>query len=171
MKDVIDLYHGTTADNAKIITDLGINVNANLHPGDFGRGFYLAPAISQVKFHATKRRRNTKKNGDGVILHYRITKEDMEILNPLEFKFKTYDWGNMIYKQRVLEQDTKDNVIIGPIADGSIPGIVNSCRAGVIDKNDFIRAAAYGELGIQYVFKTIEAIDKLVLVEAIKEWW
>lgn len=166
---MINLYHGTTKEGADSIIMDGIDLSANIHPGDFGRGFYLAPHIKQVQFHATKRRRgmNTSK---GVILHYEIENNIMNCLSPLEFKFKTYDWGEMIYQQRVLEKDTNHNIIIGPIADGSIPGIIESCKAGIITKQDFIRAAAMGELGIQYVFKTKKAVEKLKFVEIIKEW-
>lgn len=75
---------------------------------------YLAPHLKQCMHHANKRRCG-KTNERGVILKYEIEEEDISILKPAEFKLKTYDWGEMIYRQRVLEKDTDDNIIIGPI--------------------------------------------------------
>lgn len=166
---IINLYHGTTAEGATNIIKNGIDIDANIHPGDFGKGFYLAPHMSQVQFHATKRRHGKNKD-HGVILHYEIDSSVMYSLSLVEFKLKSYDWGEMIYQQRVLEKDTNDDIIIGPIADGSIPGIIESCRAGRITKSDFTRAASMGTLGIQYVFKSVRAINELKLIDVIKEW-
>lgn len=165
----VHLYHGTTSEAAKSILDTGIKLNASIHPGDFGVGFYLAPHLKQAVFHANKRRRKHRQElSYGVILHYEIDSAILQSMNCLEFRFKSYDWGEMVYQQRVLNNDTTHDVIVGPIADGSIPGIITACKTGSISKSDFIRAAGLGVLGIQYAFKTELAVNALTLVDVIE---
>ncbi len=66
--DIIDLYHGTTAEGAASLQAKGIRLNKSRDHLDFGRGFYLTDSAEQAAHWA---------GPDGAVVKFSIRRDDL----------------------------------------------------------------------------------------------
>lgn len=118
--DFVDLYHGTSANNAASIRANGIDLSRSRKQLDFGSGFYTTADPEQA---ADWVKRLEKQGESGEVLHYRVRKADLEALNGRTFEGATQEWEDMVRSQRRLGSPPHDlDYVQGPMV-GRVKGL------------------------------------------------
>jgi RHS repeat-associated protein len=109
-EDLVDLYHGTSAENAAAVRTSGIDLTTSRRGLDFGPGFYTTRNLEQACEWAGRRGRA------GDILHYRIPQSALSRLYGRVFAGPDADWTALVRQQRARAGLHGYDYVEGPMA-------------------------------------------------------
>ncbi len=156
------LFHGSKY-GLKMVT-----IDGSRNKCDFGSGFYLGESYIQASSFIYE-------NEQSSVYSFECNLEDLKILN---FK-SSKEWliaicyyrgtinkySNSKIVQDIIKQIEQSDIIIAPIADNKMFNIMNLFASGDINIDVTVKALEASNLGLQYVFKTQKAIDKLIPID------
>lgn len=156
------LFHGSKNGLSKITAD-GSRLNC-----DFGSGFYLGETYEQaLAFVCDNERSSVYSFGfslEGLkVKRFDCTLEWMLAICFYRGTLAEYSQSKMV-KGIVKEVENAD-VVIAPIADNKMFYIMAQFTDGEINADVALHSLSASNLGLQYIFKTNRAIDKLVPIE------
>ncbi|MCR5462582.1 MAG: DUF3990 domain-containing protein [bacterium] len=165
------LYHGSNHSIKKPKLELGKKTN------DYGIGFYMTQDIYLANEWAVKN------NNDGVLNEYKCSYDDLKVLDLLNGKFNVLNWIAILLNNRdfnitddlsleakkyIIDNfliDINDyDVVVGYRADDSYFSYAQSFINGTLSIESLCKALFLGNLGIQIVFISEKAINKLELI-------
>ena len=156
------LFHGSK-DGLSSITSTGSRDNC-----DFGNGFYLGETYAQALSFICEKQNSS-------VYSFRYSLDDLKIK-----KFEcNLEWMLAIcyYRGTIKEYESHDkirkivseienaDVVIAPIADNKMFYIMAQFTEGEINTDVALHSLSASKLGLQYIFKTEKAIEKLIPIE------
>lgn len=156
------LFHGSR-DGLSCVTKDGLRDNC-----DFGNGFYLGELYTQALSFVAE------KEGSSVY-SFRYSLDDLKVKRfecNLEWMLaicyhrgtiKEYESNDLV--QKIVSDVKSADVIIAPIADNKMFYIMAQFTDGEINADVALHSLSASKLGLQYIFKTDKAIDKLTPIE------
>lgn len=156
------LFHGSK-DGLSCVTKTGSRDNC-----DFGNGFYLGEAYSQALSFVCEKNDSSVYSFiyslDGLKLKkFECNLEWMLAICYYRGTIKDYESNNII-KKIVSEVESAD-VVIAPIADNKMFYVMAQFTDGDINADVALHSLSASKLGLQYIFKTDNAIEKLIPIE------
>jgi len=142
---------------------------------DFGRGFYLTDIREQAVQMAHRVARLY--GGSPLVSTFSfdeaaITSDDIKTLS---FEKPNKDWALFVLNNRdkrfkdigdaLCNQDSKYDIVLGPVANDDITYLFRTFTRGLIDMDALIRGLEYKELTSQYSFHTENSLKYLRLTE------
>ena len=152
------LFHGSK-DGLHLITEKGTRDNC-----DFGNGFYLGETYSQALSFVCEKDDSSvysfKYSLVGLkIKRFKCDLEWMLAICKYRGTIKEYESHELIRK--IIKEVEEADVIIAPIADNKMFYIMALFTNGDINADVALHSLSASRLGLQYVFKTKKAIEKL----------
>lgn len=153
------LFHGSK-EGLSSITNTGSRKNC-----DFGNGFYLGESYKQALSFVCE-----KENAS--IYSFRYSLDDLKVKRfecDLEWMLAICYYRNTIKEyekneniQKIISKTKDADVIIAPIADNKMFYIMTQFTEGEINADVALHSLSASNLGLQYIFKTEKAINKLI---------
>lgn len=156
------LFHGSK-EGLSNISSTGSRDNC-----DFGSGFYLGETYQHALSFVCDKEESS-------VYSFRYSLDDLKIKRfecNLEWmlticyyrgSLKEYTDNNMI--KTIIKDIERADVVIAPIADNKMFYIMAQFIDGEINADIALHSLSASKLGLQYVFKTDKAIDKLIPIE------
>ena len=159
-KDV--LFHGSK-DGLSCVIKNGSRDNC-----DFGNGFYLGELYTQaLSFIAEKENSSVYSFGysldDLNVKRFECNLEWMLAICYSRGTIKEYESNELV--QNIVSEVENADVVIAPIADNKMFYIMAQFTDGEINADVALHSLSASKLGLQYIFKTDNAIDKLTPIE------
>lgn len=156
------LFHGSRDGLSNITVD-GSRNNC-----DFGKGFYLGETYHQALSFVCEKENSSvysfRYSLDGLrIKQFECNLEWMLAICYFRGTVEGFE-NNEIIRRIVSEVESAD-VVIAPIADNKMFYIMAQFTGGEINADVALHSLSASKLGMQYIFKTDKAIDKLVPIE------
>lgn len=156
------LFHGSK-DGLSNIT-----VNGSRDNCDFGKGFYLGELYRQALSFVCEKEGSSvysfRYSLDGLkIKQYECNLEWMLAICYYRGAVKDFE-NNEIIRKTISEVESAD-IVIAPIADNKMFYIMAQFTDGEINADVALHSLSASKLGLQYIFKTDNAIDRLVPIE------
>jgi hypothetical protein len=150
----LTLYHGSP------IRFEHIDISRAKEYRDFGKGFYLA----EQKIDAISM---SIKNSDlGYVYTYELDEADLLKYKVLKFNGFSKEWFDFIVGCRTIKDYNRNyDVIIGQMATGDIKKYFNDIRNKSVTYKNLKKLISGGDLGIQYLIKNTDLLNKLKLVD------
>lgn len=171
-KDMI-LYHGTDEKSARNILTNGINISFCNEYTDFGKGFYTTDTLRSAEAWGLQRGRIEGCRGAVVSFQIDIMRL-RSVLAVLEFETADLTWGQFVFNNRNNLKYAKMmpmtlhnhfaafDVVIGPIADGSVSETAKYLRENTLPiSQDILEKITQKDYGTQFSFHTTAAFDAL----------
>lgn len=156
------LFHGSK-DGLSNITSTGSRDNC-----DFGNGFYMGETYHQALSFVCE-----KDNSSVYSFSYSL--EDLKIkrfecnlewmLAICHYRGTIRDFDDNPKIQEIVQEVEKADVIIAPIADNKMFYIMAQFTDGEINADVALHSLSASKLGLQYIFKTDKAIERLIPIE------
>lgn len=160
------LFHGCKKSGIAFPLDLGYSKVNN----DFGVGFYLGETYNQAAsyivngnspfvyvFHLDTNELN--------ITHFAVNREWMIAI--AYFRGWLDEYKNNNYVKKIIEKVNNSDVIIAPIADNRMFDIISEFVRGEITDLQCEHALAATNLGMQYVLKTTNSLERLEFIKVL----
>ncbi len=160
------LFHGCKKSGITFPLDLGYSKVNN----DFGVGFYLGETYNQAAsyiangnspfvyvFHLDTNELN--------ITHFAVNREWMIAI--AYFRGWLNEYKNNNYVKKIIEKVNNSDVIIAPIADNRMFDIISEFVRGEITDLQCEHALAATNLGMQYVLKTTNSLERLEFIKVL----
>jgi hypothetical protein len=166
------LYHGS---NTEIIN---ISLDKCRPYKDFGRGFYLTTMEEQALTMANRVSRLY--GGIPYTTYFEFDEKTMEndMLNIKKFFEPSVEWAMFVLNNRnrsykILNdincnQDSKYDIVTGPVANDDIVLLFRNFTNGYIDVDALLKGMRYKKLTDQYSFHTVKATKYLKKAGVIK---
>ena len=156
------LFHGSK-DGLSCIT-----VNGSRDNCDFGNGFYMGETYQQALSFVCENENSSvysfRYSLDALkIKRFECNLEWMLAICHYRGSIKKFD-DNVTIKNIIRDVDSAD-VVIAPIADNKMFYIMAQFTDGEINADVALHSLSASKLGLQYIFKSDKAIDKLVPIE------
>lgn len=156
------LFHGSK-NGVKEITK-----NGSREKCDFGYGFYLGETYDQASSFIYDSKEGSvyayKANIEGLkTIKYDCSIEWM--ITVCYYRGMIEEYKNNSYVKNIIEKAKNADIIIAPIADNKMFFIMREFGNGNITTTQAIHSLASSGLGMQYVFKSDKAINRLKLIE------
>lgn len=156
------LFHGSKNGLSKI------TVTGSRTDCDFGNGFYLGETYNQALSFVFEDRQSS-------VYSFRYSLEDLKLKRfdcSLEwmliicyYRGTLGDYSKNKAISKTVSEAEEADVIIAPIADNKMFYIMAQFAEGEINADVALHSLAASSLGLQYVFRTERALDKLIPVE------
>lgn len=160
------LFHGCKKSGIAFPLDLGYSKVNN----DFGVGFYLGETYNQAAsyiangnspfvyvFHLDTNELN--------ITHFAVNREWMIAI--AYFRGWLDEYKNTNYVKKIIAKVNNSDVIIAPIADNRMFDIISEFVRGEITDLQCEHALAATNLGMQYVLKTTNSLERLEFIKVL----
>lgn len=160
------LFHGCKKSGIAFPLDLGYSKVNN----DFGVGFYLGETYNQAAsyivngnspfvyvFHLDTNELN--------ITHFAVNREWMIAI--AYFRGWLDEYKNNNYVKKIIAKVNNSDVIIAPIADNRMFDIISEFVRGEITDLQCEHALAATNLGMQYVLKTTNSLERLEFIKVL----
>jgi len=163
------LYHGS---NVKV---MDIDLSKCRPYKDFGRGFYLTSVREQAEHMA--RRVARLYGGSSCVSVFEFDEAALTSgdLNTLSFEKPNREWALFVLNNRtrgfkntgdaLCNQDSKYDIVTGPVANDDIAYLLRTFTSGLIDIRALVRGLEYRVLTTQTSVHTKEALKYLRPVE------
>lgn len=156
------LFHGSK-NGLKEISSTGSRERC-----DFGCGFYLGESYNQALSFVCEKEGSSVYSFRSSFNDLHIKKFECDLdwmlaISSYRGNLKTYSMTERIRKIR--EDIENADVVIAPIADNKMFYIMSQFIDGDINADVALHSLSASKLGLQYIFKTEKAIDKLTPVE------
>ena len=126
---------------------------------DFSKGFYLTKIKEQAILWATKKK---YVYNEGLINTYELNEKKLKNFNVLEFESYTIEWLNFVCNCRNKKDETKYDVVIGPIADDKVYDTINLFLSGLCSAEVAISKLKAVKPNMQICIRSQRAIDELL---------
>ena len=160
------LFHGCKKSGIAFPLDLGYSKVNN----DFGVGFYLGETYNQAASYIA--------NGNSPIVyvfhldtnelnitHFAVNREWMIAI--AYFRGWLDEYKNNNYVKKIIAKVNNSDVIIAPIADNRMFDIISEFVRGEITDLQCEHALAATNLGMQYVLKTTNSLERLEFIKVL----
>ena len=167
------LYHGTDEKSARNIIKNGIDLSFCNEYTDFGKGFYTTNDMRLAESWGHQRGKIEGCRGAIVSFQVEITSIKSS-LSVLEFQNADSKWGQFVLNNRnnikyakymamnLHNHFASFDVVIGPIADGSVSAAAKYLREkGLPINQDILDTITKKDYGVQYSFHTKAAFAAL----------
>jgi len=156
------LFHGSKDGLSNII------VNGSRDNCDFGNGFYLGETYRQALSFVCEKENSSvysfRYSLDGLkVKQFECDLEWMLAICHYRGTIKAFDDNEII--RNIVSDVERADVVIAPIADNKMFYIMAQFTDGEINADVALHSLAASKLGMQYIFKTDKAIDKLDAIE------
>lgn len=145
-----------------------ITINGSRNNCDFGKGFYLGETYNQALSFVCEKDNSSiysfsYSTDDLIIKNFECNLEWMLAICHYRGTIKEYE-NKKIIKKIITDVESAD-VVIAPIADNKMFYIMTQFAEGEINADVALHSLSASKLGLQYIFKTDNAINKLVPIE------
>ena len=156
------LFHGSKEGLSNITAD------GSRDYCDFGKGFYLGETYNQALSFVCEKDNSSiysfrYDSNNLKIKRFECNLEWMLAICRYRGTIKEYE-DNKIIKKIIADVESAD-VVIAPIADNKMFYIMTQFVDGEINADVALHSLSASKLGLQYIFKTDKAINKLVPIE------
>jgi hypothetical protein len=135
------------------------------HPTDFGAGFYTTSNYGQAVDFA-KRVVNLR-GAFALVNIYELNEKEIEENSILRFESSNVDWLHFVVNNRMLKSIERNyDIIIGPVANDDVYETIIAFESGIYDEQETLKRLQARKLYNQYVFKSQNAMNKLIFKEA-----
>lgn len=156
------LFHGSKDGLSSVIE------NGSRDTCDFGNGFYLGETYAQALSFVCEKDGSSvysfRYSLDGLKLKkFECNLEWMLAICYYRGTIKEYESHDIIRK--IISEVESADVVVAPIADNKMFYIMAQFTGGDINTDVALHSLSASKLGLQYIFKTDKAIEKLVPIE------
>ncbi len=153
------LFHGSK-EGLSLIAETGSRKNC-----DFGNGFYLGQSYKQALSFVCEKENSSiysfRYSLDGLkVKRFECDFEWMLAICYFRNTIKKYESNEMI--QKIVSEMNNIDVVVAPIADNKMFYIMTQFVEGEINADVALHSLSASNLGLQYIFKTEKAINKLI---------
>ena len=145
-----------------------VTCNGSRDNCDFGNGFYLGESYQQALSFICEKDNSS-------IYSFRFSLDGLQIkrfgcdiewmLAICYYRGSIKEFSNSPKIKKIIEEVESADVIIAPIADNKMFYIMAQFADGEINSDVALHSLSASRLGLQYVFKTNKAINKLIPIE------
>lgn len=156
------LFHGSK-DGLSIVTTNGSRDNC-----DFGKGFYLGETYKQALAFICEKDNSSVYSFRCSLNNLKIKRFDCNLewmLAICYYRGCLKDFSNIDRIKKIIDDVESSDVIIAPIADNKMFYIMSQFADGEINADVALHSLSASKLGLQYVFRTEKAINKLIPIE------
>lgn len=156
------LFHGSKNGLSQV------KVDGSRNNCDFGNGFYLGENYNQALSFVCEKNKSS-------VYSFRYCLEGLKICRfdcTMEWMIAIcYHRGTLgLYSdnkkvRKIIDRINKADVIIAPIADNKMFYVMAQFTDGEINADVALHSLSASKLGMQYIFKTDKALDKLIPIE------
>lgn len=146
----------------------GVSISEARENCDFGKGFYLGESYGQALSFVCEKDGSSvysfRYSLDGLrIKRFECDLEWMLAICYFRGRLKEYASKHII--ERIAAEARQADVIIAPIADNKMFYIMTQFTDGEINADAALHSLSASRLGLQYVFRTDAALDRLIPLE------
>lgn len=156
------LFHGSKKGLSKIYS------NGSRKNCDFGKGFYLGETYNQALSFVCEKEKSS-------IYSFEFEKDDLKIkkfgcdldwmLTICYYRGTLREFSNKSIVLNTINEVESADVVIAPIADNKMFYIMAQFTDGEINADVALHSLSASKLGLQYIFKTEKALQRLKPVE------
>ena len=129
---------------------------------DFGSGFYVTTFREQAEKWA--RRKALRKRTQAFVSEFELNESQLSGMKVKRFSEADVEWLDFVAScRRGVDLGLNYDVIIGPVADDAVYEAVNMYMTGLWDAKRTIEEVRYYKSNDQIVFKTADAVDRLLM--------
>ena len=147
---MIEVYHGS------YIEILKPDLRHSRDSLDFGKGFY----VTKIKEQAEKWSIKNKKE-KSIVSVYELDNDMFKQLFVIDFKYYSEYWLDFVLKCRNNIDDSKYDIVIGPMADDKVYNTIKLYMDGKLNKPRTIRQLEMQSANNQFCFRTERALKIL----------
>ena len=129
---------------------------------DFGPGFYVTTFRDQAE--KWSRRKALRKRTQAFVSEFELNESQLSGMKVKRFVKADVEWLDFVAScRRGVDLGLDYDVIIGPVADDAVYEAVNMYMTGLWDAKRTIEEVRYYKSNDQIVFKTADAVDRLLM--------
>ena len=135
---------------------------------DFGAGFYLGESFNQALSFVCEKDKSSVYSFRYSLEGLKIKRFDCNLewmLAICYFRGGLKEYASNHTIQRIIEEVESSDVIIAPIADNKMFYVMTQFADGDINADVALHSLSASRLGLQYIFRTDNALDKLIPIE------
>lgn len=156
------LFHGSR-NGLTEITTTGSRENC-----DFGQGFYLGETYQQALSFVCEAEKSSVYSFRYSLTGLRVKRFDCDLAWMLAIcyfrgRLKAYAKNQIIAD--ILSETEHADVIVAPIADNKMFYVMTQFTDGEINADVALHSLSASKLGLQYIFKTDQALERLIPIE------
>jgi len=156
------LFHGSKNGLSKI------SIGGSRDNCDFGKGFYTGETYNQALSFVCEKENSSVYSFRYSLDNLKIKKFECDLEWMLAICYyrgtiKKYEDNKKI--QKIVSEVEKADVVIAPIADNKMFYIMAQFTDGEINADVALHSLSASKLGLQYIFKSEKAINKLIPIE------
>lgn len=145
-----------------------VSISGSRNNCDFGNGFYLGENYNQALAFVCEKDNSCVYSFQYGLDNLKIKKFECNLewmLAICYFRGSLKEYSSNIKIQNIISEVEKADVIIAPIADNKMFYIMSQFTDGDINADVALHSLSASNLGLQYIFKTEKALQKLIPIE------
>ena len=156
------LFHGSKNGLSEV------TANGSRDNCDFGKGFYLSETYQNALSFICEKKKSSMYSFayslDGLnVKEFKCNMEWMLAICLFRGTIKTFEKNKILAE--IIDNVENADVVIAPIADNKMFYVMEQFANGDINADVALHSLSASKLGLQYIFRTEKAIDKLIPVE------
>lgn len=145
-----------------------ITVNGSRNNCDFGNGFYLGETYNQALSFICENEKSSVYAFRYSLDNLNVMKFDCSLdwmLAICYFRGSLGKYSNNIIIKNIVDEIERADIVIAPIADNKMFHIMAQFTEGDINADVALHSLSASRLGLQYIFKSDKALNKLIPIE------